>query len=80
MIIKSYEIEKKISNLIKLNLVLLYGENNGLKKDVREIIIRNFKKKKMTLNFYLFMKMKYYKMKKIYTMLYFLDLSLVIKK
>ena len=33
MIIKSYEIEKKISNLIKLNLILLYGENNGLKKD-----------------------------------------------
>ena len=46
MIIKSYEIEKKISNLIKLNLILLYGENNGLKKDVREIIIRNFKKEK----------------------------------
>ena len=45
MIIKSYEIEKKISNLIKLNLILLYGENNGLKKDIREIIIKNFKKK-----------------------------------
>ena len=46
MIIKSYEIEKKISNLIKLNLILLYGENTGLKKDVRKIIIRNFKKEK----------------------------------
>ena len=44
MIIKSYEIEKKISNLIKLNLILLYGENAGLKKDIREIIIKNFKK------------------------------------
>ena len=46
MIIKSYEIEKKISNLIKLNLILLYGENAGLKKDIREIIIKNFKKKR----------------------------------
>ena len=45
MIIKSYEIEKKISNLIKLNLSLLYGENTGLKKAIREIIIKNFKKK-----------------------------------
>ena len=51
MIIKSYEIEKKISNLIKLNLVLLYGENNGLKKDVREIIIKNFKKEKDDIEF-----------------------------
>ena len=51
MIIKSYEIEKKISNLIKLNLILLYGENNGLKKDIREIIIRNFKKGKDDIEF-----------------------------
>ena len=51
MIIKSYEIEKKISNLIKLNIILLYGENNGLKKDVREIIIRNFKKEKDDIEF-----------------------------
>ena len=51
MIIKSYETEKKISNLIKLNLILLYGENNGLKKDVREIIIRNFKKEKDNIEF-----------------------------
>ena len=40
MIIKSYEIEKKISNFIKFNLILLYGENNGLKKDIREIIVK----------------------------------------
>tara|TARA_B100000029_G_scaffold225580_1_gene223377 strand:+ start:2030 stop:3049 length:1020 start_codon:yes stop_codon:yes gene_type:complete len=46
VIIKSYEIEKKISNLIKCNLILLYGENNGLKKDIKEIIIKNFKKEK----------------------------------
>ena len=51
MIIKSYEIEKKISNLIKLNLILLYGENTGLKKDIREIIIKNFKKEKDDVEF-----------------------------
>ena len=51
MIIKSYEIEKKISSLIKLNLILLYGENNGLKKDVRETIIKNFKKEKDNIEF-----------------------------
>ena len=51
MIIKSYEIEKKITNLIKLNLILLYGENNGLKKDIKEIIIRNFKKEKDHIEF-----------------------------
>ena len=51
MIIKSYEIEKKIPNLIKLNLILLYGENNGLKKDIRKIIIRNFKKEKDDIEF-----------------------------
>ena len=51
MIIKSYEIEKKISNLIKLNLILLYGENNGLKKDIREILIKNFKKEKDGIEF-----------------------------
>tara|TARA_B100001123_G_C15308972_1_gene1023665 strand:- start:1010 stop:2041 length:1032 start_codon:yes stop_codon:yes gene_type:complete len=46
MIIKSYEIEKKISTLLKYNLFLLYGENNGLKKDIRKIINFNLKKKK----------------------------------
>jgi len=51
VIIKSYEIEKKISNLIKLNLILLYGENNGLKKDIREILIKNFKKEKDGIEF-----------------------------
>ena len=38
MIIKSYEIQKKISNFLKHNLFLLYGENDGLKKDIRESI------------------------------------------
>ena len=38
MIVKSYEIQKKPSNFIKYNLFLLYGENNGLKKDIKESI------------------------------------------
>ena len=38
MIIKNYEIQKNPSNFLKYNLFLLYGENNGLKKDIRELI------------------------------------------
>ena len=38
MILKSYEKKKKIQNLHKYNLFLLYGENIGLKKDIREKI------------------------------------------
>ena len=44
MIIKSYEVEKKISDLLKYNLYLLYGENYGLKKDIREVIKNEIKK------------------------------------
>ena len=44
MIKKSYEVEKKISDLLKYNLFLLYGENYGLKKDIREIIKSEIKK------------------------------------
>ena len=45
MIIRSYEIQKKISNLIKYNLFLLYGENFGLKKDVKKFISGALKEK-----------------------------------
>ena len=38
MIVKSYEIQKNLSNLIKYNFFLIYGENNGLKKDIKESI------------------------------------------
>tara|TARA_Y100000590_G_scaffold435293_1_gene554545 strand:- start:2859 stop:3884 length:1026 start_codon:yes stop_codon:yes gene_type:complete len=41
MIIKSYEVEKKISFFEKNNLLLLYGENNGLKKDIKNIVKKN---------------------------------------
>jgi len=38
MIIKSYEIKKNLSSLNKYNFYLMYGENIGIKKDIKEII------------------------------------------
>ena len=38
MIIKSFEIQKNKSNFSKYNFFLLYGENQGLKKDIRKFI------------------------------------------
>ena len=38
MIIKSYEVQKNKSNFPKYNFFLLYGENLGLKKDIRKFI------------------------------------------
>jgi len=38
MIIKSYEVSKNATNFLKYNFFLLYGENVGLKKDIRDII------------------------------------------
>ena len=38
MILKSYEIQKSKANLLKYNFILMYGENLGLKKDIKEII------------------------------------------
>ena len=46
MIIKSYEVQKKISSLLKYNLFLIYGENFGLKKDIKELIKKTLKEKK----------------------------------
>jgi len=45
VISKSYEIEKKIPDLSKHNLLLLYGENIGLKKDIRSKIKIDLNKK-----------------------------------
>ena len=44
MIIKSYEIKKNKFDLIKNNFYLLYGENLGLKKDIKNYIIGEIKK------------------------------------
>ena len=38
MIFKSYEINQKKKIFSKYNFYLLYGENFGLKKDIKEII------------------------------------------
>ena len=38
MIIKSYEIQNKTNNFLNYNFFLLYGENQGLKKDIVESI------------------------------------------
>ncbi len=45
MIVKSYEVEKKVSNLLTHNLFLFYGENFGLKKDLKEFIKNKLKEK-----------------------------------
>jgi DNA polymerase III subunit delta len=45
VIIKSYEILKKTSNFSNYNLFLLYGENLGLKKDIKESIKKSLNEK-----------------------------------
>ena len=45
MIIKSYELQKKVSNFLKYNYFLLYGENFGLKKDIKELIKTGLREK-----------------------------------
>ena len=43
MIVKSYEIKKNKLTYLKNNFILLYGENLGLKKDIRDFIINELK-------------------------------------
>jgi len=49
MIIKSYEVQKNKSNFSKYNFFLLYGENFGLKKDIKNVIKIAIKQKKDSL-------------------------------
>ena len=51
MILKSFEIQKKLPNLLKHNLILLYGENIGLKKDIRDKIKDEISKKESNIEF-----------------------------
>lgn len=44
MIKKSYEIQKNLSSFLKYNLFLLYGENDGLKKEIKELIVETINK------------------------------------
>ena len=39
MILKSYEVENNINNISKFNLILIYGENIGLKDSLKKKII-----------------------------------------
>ena len=45
MIIKSYEVKKNTQNLYKHNFYLMYGENVGLKHDIRDFIKKIIKQK-----------------------------------
>ena len=45
MIIKSYEIKKNKLSILKNNFFLLYGENLGLKKDIKNFITNEVKLK-----------------------------------
>jgi len=44
MILKSYEIQKKLLGFFKCNIFLFYGENQGLKKEIRKSILEKIKK------------------------------------
>ena len=45
MIIKSYEVKKNKASFLKNSLILLYGENLGLKKDIKNFITKEIKQK-----------------------------------
>ena len=49
MIIKSYEVSKNATNFLKYNFFLLYGENVGLKKDIRDIIKKTVEQKDLNI-------------------------------
>ena len=41
MILKSYIVEKDHNILSKFKSVLMYGENQGIKEDIKEKILKN---------------------------------------
>ena len=45
MIVKSFEVKKNKANFSKKNFYLIYGENVGLKKDIKCLIIEYIKQK-----------------------------------
>ena len=52
MIIKSYDIEKNFNKFLKYNSFLLYGENEGLKKDINKSLQNEIKNKNGSLEFF----------------------------
>ena len=51
MILKSYIIEKNVELLNNYQATLLYGENNGLKEDIK-LKIKNLNKNAEIINFF----------------------------
>ena len=51
MIIKSYDIKKNKQSLLINNFYLLYGENLGLKKDIKDFITKEIKQKDDSIEF-----------------------------
>ena len=51
MIFKSYEIQKNLPSFLKYNFFLLYGENNGLKKEIKELIKKKVKQEDSKVDF-----------------------------
>ena len=45
MIVKNYEIQNKSSAFFKKKIILLYGENFGLKKDIKDLVKVEIKKR-----------------------------------
>ena len=55
MISKSYEVQKNLSSLLKNNFFLLYGENFGIKKEIKESITKKISQEESnleTISFY----------------------------
>ena len=54
MIIKSYQVQNNKSNFLKCNFFLFYGENLGLKKDIRKIVKAEINQKKNVEDLFLY--------------------------
>ena len=54
MIIKSYQVQNNKSNFLKCNFFLFYGENLGLKKDIRKIVKTEINQKKNVEDLFLY--------------------------
>ena len=50
MILKSFEIENNINNLVQFKFILIYGENIGLKENLKKIV--NVEKNADVVNIY----------------------------
>ena len=79
MIIKSYELQKINLTISKYNFYLLYGENDGLKKDIRDKIIKGKKAEDENIELLSFYENEIFDNEKIFTIQYMLAHYLVKK-